>query len=240
MTGPDPVTPLNQTRDEGTSGQNNTNKIIIERHLSALKELLKELSNRDPIKPILLNLNDDNGDTDDEGKEINKRKDKGKATVTDEDLSKPFKEVLKCPFTRRIIEFSSPGHRMPTNAKIYDETGDPEESLYRNGETRRVTYACLVPDVPVNVSREGKSVCLELSKRFSDSIPKTIDETLKRVDGYVLSEEAFWDTELPKGEFQRKEAQVQWAPRNDRSQRGTYGNACRPEHRPPFRLQEHH
>ncbi|GJZ62176.1 hypothetical protein Tco_0618313 [Tanacetum coccineum] len=61
--------------------------------------------------------------------------------------------------------------------------------------------------------------CPELSKRFSNSIPKTVDEMLKRIDGYVWSEEAFWDTELPKGEFQRKET---------------------PEHRPPFRPQEHH
>ncbi|GJS14641.1 hypothetical protein Tco_0409113 [Tanacetum coccineum] len=56
---------------------------------------------------------------------------KGKAKVGDEDLSKPFKEVLKCPFTRRIVEFSSPGHRMPSNAKIYDEKGDPEDHMGR-------------------------------------------------------------------------------------------------------------
>ncbi|GKG58139.1 hypothetical protein Tco_0589750, partial [Tanacetum coccineum] len=48
--------------------------------------------------------------------------------------------------------------------------------------------------------------CPELSKRFLDSIPKTIDEMLKRVDDYVRSEEAFHDTELPRGEFQRREA----------------------------------
>ncbi|GKG57894.1 hypothetical protein Tco_0589505, partial [Tanacetum coccineum] len=50
---------------------------------------------------------------------------KGKAKVGDEDLSKPFKEVLKCPFIRRIVEFSSPRHRMQANAKIDDGTGDP-------------------------------------------------------------------------------------------------------------------
>nr|GEY86322.1 hypothetical protein [Tanacetum cinerariifolium] len=47
----------------------------------------------------------------------------------DEDLSKPFKEVLKCPFTRRIVEFSSPDHRMSANVKIYDGTGDPEDHM---------------------------------------------------------------------------------------------------------------
>ncbi|GJV82327.1 hypothetical protein Tco_1522225 [Tanacetum coccineum] len=33
--------------------------------------------------------------------------------------------------------------------------------------------------------------CLELSKRFSNNIPKTVDEMLKRVDDYLRSEEAF-------------------------------------------------
>ncbi|GJT14234.1 JmjC domain-containing protein [Tanacetum coccineum] len=47
--------------------------------------------------------------------------------------------------------------------------------------------------------------CPELSKHFSDSIPKTVDEMLKRVDDYVRSEEAFRDTELPRGEFQWRE-----------------------------------
>ncbi|GJT64974.1 reverse transcriptase domain-containing protein [Tanacetum coccineum] len=65
--------------------------------------------------------------------------------------------------------------------------------------------------------------CLELSKRFSDSIPKTIDEMLKRVDDYVRSEEAFRNTELPKGEFQKKEAVGQWTPRNDHPHRVVYG-----------------
>ncbi|GJR04998.1 hypothetical protein Tco_0527982 [Tanacetum coccineum] len=67
-------------------------------------------------------------DDSDEEIEVNK---KGKAKVGDEDLSKPFKEVLKCPFTRRIFEFSSLGHIMPTNAKIYDGTRDPEDHVGR-------------------------------------------------------------------------------------------------------------
>ncbi|GJU48243.1 hypothetical protein Tco_1217798 [Tanacetum coccineum] len=45
----------------------------------------------------------------------------------------------------------------------------------------------------------------ELSKHFSDNILKTVDEMLKRVDDYLRSEEAFRNTELPKGEFQQKE-----------------------------------
>nr|GEV34903.1 hypothetical protein [Tanacetum cinerariifolium] len=66
----------------------------------------------------------------DEVKEVIKKKDKGK-TTTNDDLIKPFKEVLKCPFTRRIVEFSFPGQKMPTNAKVYDGTGDPEDHVSR-------------------------------------------------------------------------------------------------------------
>ncbi|GKB05470.1 reverse transcriptase domain-containing protein [Tanacetum coccineum] len=78
---------------------------------------------------MLLNFSDDIKDTNDEEHETNMGGDKGKTTMTDEDLSKPFKEVLKCPFTRRIIKFSSSGHRMPTNVKIYDRTNDPKDHI---------------------------------------------------------------------------------------------------------------
>nr|GEW31079.1 hypothetical protein [Tanacetum cinerariifolium] len=110
MTDPKPSTPINEATNKGTSNQNTANRSIIEGHLFALKELLKELSNRDLIKPMLLDLNDEDEDTDEEIEEVVWKKNKAKATtensgnkgkgvVADEDLSKPFKEVLKCPFT---------------------------------------------------------------------------------------------------------------------------------------------
>ncbi|GJW41863.1 hypothetical protein Tco_0070662 [Tanacetum coccineum] len=111
-------------------------KSIIEGHLSALKELLKEPSNRDLIKPLLLNFNDQDEDVDDEVEEVFKRnkekavmtnpKDKGKVVAMD-DLSKPFKEVLKCPFTKY-------------------------------GKSRGMTHAGVVLDVPINTGRESTSV----------------------------------------------------------------------------------
>ncbi|GJW21915.1 hypothetical protein Tco_0032537 [Tanacetum coccineum] len=187
---------------------------------------------------------------------------KGKAKVGDEVLSKPFKEVLKCPFTGRIVEFSSPSHRMPANAKIYDGTGDPEDHMGRfmgignqgewpmpvwcrmfqqtldgkarawmlkacdkdpteiskivcranetlpNFKERWVSESNGIPNVleqMQNSSFMTSHKCLELSKFFSDNIPKTVDKMLKRVDDYLRSEEAFRKTELPKGEFQQKE-----------------------------------
>nr|GEX65289.1 reverse transcriptase domain-containing protein [Tanacetum cinerariifolium] len=112
MAGPEPITHLN----EGTSNQNS--KSIIERHVPALKELLKEPSNRNLIKPMLLDFDDIQDVSDDEVQDDVK----GKTKVDEEDLSKLFK---------RIIKFSSPGHRMPTNVKIYDGTGDPKDHVGR-------------------------------------------------------------------------------------------------------------
>ncbi|GJW61545.1 hypothetical protein Tco_0110880 [Tanacetum coccineum] len=252
MAGPEPITPLN----EGTSIQ--TAKSIIEGHVSALKELLKEPRNRDIIKPMLLDF-DDVQDVSDEEIEGDP---KGKTKV-DEDLSKPFKEVLKCPFTRRIVEFSSPGHRMPANAKIYDGTGDPEDHVGRfvgmrnQGEwpmpgslqkkflnrfgmlkacdkdlteisnivrranetlphfkERWVSESNAISNVPklMQISSFTSShKCPELAKCFSNNIPKTVDDMLKRVDDYLRSEEAFRGTELPRGGFQWKDVPIQWA-----------------------------
>nr|GEY56537.1 retrotransposon protein, putative, Ty3-gypsy subclass [Tanacetum cinerariifolium] len=63
----------------------------------------------------------------------NKGKDKEKGTTerVDDDLTKPYKEVLKSPFTRRIIEFSAPSHRIPTNLRIYDGSIDPDDHISR-------------------------------------------------------------------------------------------------------------
>ncbi|GKD90117.1 reverse transcriptase domain-containing protein [Tanacetum coccineum] len=49
----------------------------------------------------------------------------------DEDLNKRYKEVLKSPFTRRIIEFPALSHRMPTNLKIHDGSTDPNDHITR-------------------------------------------------------------------------------------------------------------
>ncbi|GJZ88752.1 reverse transcriptase domain-containing protein [Tanacetum coccineum] len=47
------------------------------------------------------------------------------------DLRNPYKEVLKSPFSRRIIRFSALNHRTPTNLKIYDGSTDPDNHITR-------------------------------------------------------------------------------------------------------------
>ncbi|GKB19845.1 reverse transcriptase domain-containing protein [Tanacetum coccineum] len=47
----------------------------------------------------------------------------------DEDLKKRYKEVLKSPFTRRIIKFLASSYRMPANLKIYDGSTIPNDHI---------------------------------------------------------------------------------------------------------------
>ncbi|GKA04381.1 hypothetical protein Tco_0677162, partial [Tanacetum coccineum] len=94
----------------------------IEGHISAMKSIIKDHNKRNKANPIRLNFEiedqDPNEDRIVKGKEID-----------DEDLSKPFKETLKTPFTRRIIEFSGPEYSMPTNIALYNGSTDPADHL---------------------------------------------------------------------------------------------------------------
>ncbi|GJY55260.1 hypothetical protein Tco_0454375 [Tanacetum coccineum] len=70
----------------------------IERHMSALRSLLKEHNERGNVSPIRLSFDD--------------KKDQPRVqtvvtgVVGDADLKKPFKEAVKTPLTQRIIEFT--------------------------------------------------------------------------------------------------------------------------------------
>ncbi|GJW23779.1 hypothetical protein Tco_0034401 [Tanacetum coccineum] len=149
MMDPDPSTSLNTLRGESCEQNNQdlTNAQVIEGHLPALKELLKHQNNRDLIKHMLLNLNEEIHDTDDEDREDNGTNGKGKAVIADDNLAGRLKRV-------------------------------DANFIFMNSHK-----------------------CPELAKHFSYSIPKTVNEMLKRVDDYVRMEEAFRDTELSNGEF---------------------------------------
>ncbi|GKE11883.1 reverse transcriptase domain-containing protein [Tanacetum coccineum] len=126
MAGPESSTPppLNQIPPpdpKSTEGQS-----VIEGYISALKTLCKDRACYKLIKPRLLDFNDETGDEEEVVK-----KDKEKETPADDDLSKPFKATSKCPFTRRIINFTAPNHRMPTNVKIYNGTSNPADHITR-------------------------------------------------------------------------------------------------------------
>ncbi|GJU81536.1 hypothetical protein Tco_1283901 [Tanacetum coccineum] len=113
---PEPITP-----DQPLSLQDQ-----ILNHVSSLETLIKQHNEKSGtlITPIRLTFGEEvNGD---------RVKDKGIGVVeVDDDLKKPYKEVLESPFTRQIIEFSAPSHRMPTNLRIYDGSTDPDDHISR-------------------------------------------------------------------------------------------------------------
>ncbi|GJV97477.1 reverse transcriptase domain-containing protein, partial [Tanacetum coccineum] len=246
----------------------------IEGHISAMKSIIKEHNKRNKANPIRLNFETEDQDPKED------RIVKGRE-VDDDDLSKPFKETLKTPFTRRIIEFSGPEYSMPTNIALYDGSTDPADHLNRfvgaanSGEwpmpvwcrmfqqtldgsargwfeslppnsidewwrlreafttrysTRKACYKepheitkivrkanetltafkerwtvetgfiMGVPEVMKISSFMDSVKSPELAKRFASSVPKTVDEMMKRLDEFVRAEEAYALTELPPGE----------------------------------------
>ncbi|GKE20036.1 hypothetical protein Tco_1431548 [Tanacetum coccineum] len=96
-------------------------------HVSSLKVLIKQHNERSGtlIKPIHLSFRDE------EGNDKGKNTDKGTENTRDEDLHKPFKDVLRSPFTRRIIEFSFLKHLMPKNLRIYDGSTELDNHVSR-------------------------------------------------------------------------------------------------------------
>ncbi|GJU44487.1 hypothetical protein Tco_1201753 [Tanacetum coccineum] len=213
----------------------------IEGHLSALGWLLKERNGRGNVSPIRLNFDDAEGQP--------RVHMVVTGTVVDADLKKSFKEAVKTPLTRRIIEFAGLEFKMPANIRLYDGATDPEDHLSRfssatnSGEwsmpvlqfatrfsTRRACFKdpteitkivrranetlvsfkerwivetgfiTGVPEVMKISSFIDAHKCPELAKRFSDKVPKMVDEMMTRLDDFVRSEEAFASTELPKGE----------------------------------------
>ncbi|GJU88687.1 hypothetical protein Tco_1301110 [Tanacetum coccineum] len=100
--------------------------------MSALKSLIKLHNERSgpSVTPLRLAFEEEGGPKNEECKK--KTADKGKVVIdVDDDLQKPFKEVSRSPFTRRIIEFSAPKHLMPTNLKLYDGSTDPDDHITR-------------------------------------------------------------------------------------------------------------
>ncbi|GJX71341.1 reverse transcriptase domain-containing protein [Tanacetum coccineum] len=119
MTGPtsDPTTPVNRTDTNNPNDPPNLQEQILN-HISSLKALV-QLHNESPtgsIRPIRLSVEDE-------------ERSEEKHDEEPKDLRKPYKEVLKSPFSRRIIEFSASNHRTPTNLKIYDGLTDPDDQI---------------------------------------------------------------------------------------------------------------
>nr|GEY02887.1 reverse transcriptase domain-containing protein [Tanacetum cinerariifolium] len=120
MTVPTPITPINRTNtNTDQDGPPDLQDQILS-HISYLKALVQK-HNESPtglLKPIQLSFDNEGGPEKEHDEEF-------------EDLRKPYKEVLKSLFSRRIIEFSAPKHRTPTNLKIYDGSTYPDDHITR-------------------------------------------------------------------------------------------------------------
>nr|GEU35206.1 gypsy retrotransposon integrase-like protein 1 [Tanacetum cinerariifolium] len=194
--------------------------------------LLKEHNGRGNVSPIHLSFDDVKDQTRVwtvvTGKEIG-----------DADLKRPFKEAVKTPLTRRIIEFAGLEFKMPANIKLYDGTTDPKDHLSRfssaaNSGKWPMPVWCHQTEITKIVRKANETLvdfkerwvetgfitgvlevmkissfmdahkCPELAKRYSDKVPKTVDEIMTRLDDFVRSKEAFVNTKLPKEKRQRQ------------------------------------
>lgn len=139
MTGPPPppfFTPLSSVGGSGVNinpdNTNNPNNLendspnlqeLILGQMASLTELIKKHNalGENVLRPIRLDFRD-------ERNEVVRRE---KAVEANEDLSKPFKEASRSPFTSRIVEFSGEKYTMPLNMKFYDGSTDPNDHLTR-------------------------------------------------------------------------------------------------------------
>ncbi|GJR34963.1 hypothetical protein Tco_1210647 [Tanacetum coccineum] len=192
---------MNSTPLQDTIGKRRN--ITRRRHGKVEDDMVRSLSSRpDPRSNVLTQGRGGKG----------KGVDGGFKHGQDEDLLKPYKEILKSSFTRRIIKFSAPSHRTPTNLKIYNGSTDPDDHVTRfvgvanQGEWEMPVWCRMFQQTLDGPTRAFmcNSKCPELARRFFDQVPKTVTEIMRRVDDFVKSKEAYKSTELPNGEHPEK------------------------------------
>lgn len=135
MTGPPPPpfhTPLSSAGGSGvnTNSDNTNNPVndspnlqeLILGQMASLTELIRKHNamGENVLRPIRLDFGD-------EGNEVRRER----VVEVNEDLSKPFKEASRSPFTSRIVEFAREKYIMPLNMKFYDGSTDPNDHLTR-------------------------------------------------------------------------------------------------------------
>nr|GEV75144.1 hypothetical protein [Tanacetum cinerariifolium] len=131
QSGPEPPPEFQRSwRVEGHVRSGVISSVLVQRYLRTTRQRYSPYKGPQSlsgttIQPIRLSFDDE--DVGNKGKCMNK----GSRQKGDEDLRKPYKEVLKSPVTRRIIEFSTSSHQMPTNLKIYDGSTDPDDHVTR-------------------------------------------------------------------------------------------------------------
>nr|GEW01138.1 reverse transcriptase domain-containing protein [Tanacetum cinerariifolium] len=228
MTGPTPITPINQTNtNTDQDGSPDLQEQILS-HISSLKALVQK-HNESPtglLKPIWLSFDNEGGPEEEHDEEL-------------KDLRKPYKEVLKSPFSRRIIEFSAPKHQTPTNLKIYDGSTDPDNHITRfvgaanQGEWEMPVWCRMFQQT---LDRLARGWFDRLPNGCIDNWTDLREAFVERLDDFVKLEEVFKNTELPKGEHPERPTIVQF--RGSRLPRHSYGS--RPSRADIYRRGDHY
>ncbi|GKE01487.1 hypothetical protein Tco_1389470, partial [Tanacetum coccineum] len=135
----------------------------------------------------------------------------------DDNLRKPYKEVLKSPSPSAANQGE---WEMPVWCKMFQQNLDgPTRGWFdrmpngcidnwtdlreRFSERFALRRRCN-KDLTEISAFMTKSKCPELARRFANIVPKTVIEIMKRVDDFVKSKEAYKSTKLPKGEHPKK------------------------------------
>ncbi|GJX06500.1 hypothetical protein Tco_0194432 [Tanacetum coccineum] len=183
-----------------------TSKEQIEGYLYAFKSLVKEHNSRGDVSLIRLIFDEDRDTT-------GRRAIMTGTEVVDVDLKRPFKETTLDGNIRGWFE------RLPAGSiDEWSELRRPERWMVEPG------FILDIPEIMKISSFMDAYKFPELAKRYSDKVPKTLDEMMVRHDDFVRSEEAFANTELPKGEVSEssRKAQGLVSRREERFHRGGY------------------
>nr|GEV20944.1 reverse transcriptase domain-containing protein [Tanacetum cinerariifolium] len=166
----------------------------IEGHLSALRSLLKEHNGRGNVSPIRLSFDDVEDRT------------RVRTVVTGKEIgdAEGGRSIdgwveLRQQFTTRFLTRRA---CFKDRTKITKIVRKDNETLVAFKERWIVETGFItgVPEVMKISSFMDAHKVLELAKRYSDKVSKTVDEMMTRLDDFVRSKEAVASTDLPKGE----------------------------------------
>lgn len=139
-------------------------------------------------------------------------------------------EELREQFSAR---FSLQGKCTKDPTEITKIVWRAHESLpdFKERWTDEASYISGVPDIMKISAFMNAHRCPALAKKFSDRIPRTITKMFTRVDDFARSEEAYRNTELPRGEA-FESSRKGFVPRNNEIHgKGGNGDRSRGGHR---------
>ncbi|GJY84917.1 reverse transcriptase domain-containing protein [Tanacetum coccineum] len=219
MTGPtsDPTTPTNQTTTNTNPNDPTNLQDQILNHIS-LKALV-QLHNESPtglVRPIRLSFDEEGvtGEKNDEEPEDLRSLTRKFSNLRLADGSSNLREA----FVERVALRRKCCKDLTEVSKIVRKANETLPN-FKERWTKEMSY---ILDVPVVMQISSFMSNSKLARRFSDQVPKTVTEMMKRVDDFVKSEEVFKNTEFPRGEHPEKGATTQF--RRSRPPHHSYGN----------------